>query len=178
MDKFIIDITGTILETTYLHVINRLKELKKEDEVILLINSAGGMVPQGFAIYDILNILPNRIKTIAVGRCNSIANILFSLGMERYVTANTEYLMHSTSLRYHEGDSINLNDLREKTKDIERDNNKIINCILKSKGIKVTYGELKEKFDSGKDYIFTPKEIVDMGIATNVLEDISEIFKE
>lgn len=178
MNKCVIDITGTILETTYLHVINRLKELKKEDEVILLINSSGGMISQGFAIYDILDILPNRIKTIAVGRCNSIANILFSLGEERYVTANTEYLMHSASLKFHENDSITVNDVREMTKDIERDNNKIINCISKSKGVKVTYGELKEKFDSGEDHIFTPEEIVDMGIATDVLEDISDIFKE
>ena len=178
MNKCVIDITGTILETTYLHVINRLKDLKKEDEVILLINSTGGMVSQGFAIYDILDILPNKIKTIAVGRCNSIANILFSLGEERYVTANTEYLMHSTSLKYHENDSINVNDAREMTKAIEHDNKRIIQSILKSKGIKVTYDVLKEKFDSGEDHIFTPKEIVDMGIATDVLEDISDIFKE
>lgn len=178
MNKCVIDITGTILETTYLHVINRLKDLKKEDEVILLINSAGGMVSQGFAIYDILCMLPNNIKTIAVGRCNSIANILFSLGQERYVTANTEYLMHSASLKYHENDSITVNDVREMTKDIENYNKKIINCLLKSKGIKVPYDELKSKFDSGEDHIFTPKEIVDMGIATAVLEDIYDIFKE
>lgn len=178
MNKCVIDITGEIQTSTYLHIINRIKDLKKEDEIILLINSAGGDLYQGFAIYDILSILPNHINTIAVGYCDSTASILFSLGRKRYITINTEYLMHSVCQTYCENESITLTDVRDTIRNFESDNNKIINCLLKSKGIKVTYGELKEKFDSGKNHIFTPEKLLEMGIATDILEDIYDIFKE
>ena len=80
--------------------------------------------------------------------------------------------MNSVKKICRESKCLTLSDVREIAKDLENENNKIINCLLKSKVIKVTYDELKIKFDAGEEHIFILEKLLEMGMARDILEDI------
>ena len=172
MGKKLINVTGEIAKITYEGVLNQMKDINSNDEVVLLINSCGGSVYHGFAIYDLLSLLPNTITTVTVGSCISIATILFSLGTKRYIAQNAEYMIHSASYHVKEG-LMNIDECESRQKSIRSDNQKIINAISQSVGIKVGKGVLEAIFNSGKDFFFSADEAVEKGFATDILKDIS-----
>ena len=66
------------------------------DEIILQINSPGGSVSAGLAIYDTMNYSKARIVTVGVGMCASMGAFLLSAGSRGYrrATENCELLVH------------------------------------------------------------------------------------
>ena len=65
-------------------------------EIIIQINSAGGSVTAGLAIYDTLNYVNARIVTVGLGVCASMGAFLLSAGSKGYrrATPNCEILIH------------------------------------------------------------------------------------
>ena len=72
-----------------------LSSLNKEP-IQLYINSPGGSVTAGLAIYDIMNFIPCEISTICMGICASMAAFLLCAGTKgkRWSLANSEILIH------------------------------------------------------------------------------------
>lgn len=66
------------------------------DEIIVQINSPGGSVAAGLAIYDTLNYSKARIVTVGIGMCASMGAFLLSAGSRGYrkATENCEILIH------------------------------------------------------------------------------------
>ena len=66
------------------------------EEIILQINSPGGSVTAGLAIYDTMNYSKARIVTVGVGMCASMGAFLLSAGSRGYrrATENCEILIH------------------------------------------------------------------------------------
>ena len=95
--KLVLNISGKIDLDAYNYVLNKIYNIDATTKIVLIINSGGGNVYHGFAIYDALSILPNPITTVVLGPCYSIATILFSLGIERYCSPNSSYLLHGAS---------------------------------------------------------------------------------
>ena len=62
----------------------------------MYINSPGGSVTAGMAIYDTMNFIPNDVCTICVGMCASMAAFLLSSGTKgkRYALKNSEVMIH------------------------------------------------------------------------------------
>ena len=69
---------------------------KGADEIIVQINSPGGSVPAGLAIYDTLNYIKAKIRTVGLGMCASMGAFLLSAGTHglRTATENCEILIH------------------------------------------------------------------------------------
>ena len=69
---------------------------KGVDEITVQINSPGGSVTAGMAIYDTLNYSKARIVTVGVGMCASMGAFLLSAGSKGYrrATENCEILIH------------------------------------------------------------------------------------
>lgn len=172
MSRRLLKATGKITGETYEYILNQMKNIGQNDEVVVLINSCGGSIYYGFAIYDLLSLLQNTITTVTVGSCISIATILFALGTKRYIAQNAEYMIHSSSCPVKDG-LIGVDELEAHLKSIRSDNQKIINAISQSAGIKVDKGGLEAIFNSGKDYFFSADEAVENGFATEILTDIS-----
>ena len=74
--------------------VEELEALTKDDKVIVNINSEGGSVYEGFAIYDFLKGLDATVETRVVGAAMSIASIVFLAGAERILTPNSELMIH------------------------------------------------------------------------------------
>lgn len=86
-------------EGTLLSDVRRQYEARKSEdsaeEVRVFINSPGGDVDEGFAIYDFLDTLPNPVTTIGEGRVFSIASVIFLAGEKRLMAKNASLLIHN-----------------------------------------------------------------------------------
>jgi ATP-dependent Clp protease protease subunit len=70
-----------------------------EQDIYLYINSPGGSVTAGMAIYDTMQFIPNDVVTVATGLAASMGQFLLSSGTKgkRYATPNARILMHQPS---------------------------------------------------------------------------------
>jgi ATP-dependent Clp protease, protease subunit len=68
-------------------------------DIYLYINSPGGSITAGMAIYDTMQLIPNDVVTIATGMAASMGQFLLSSGTpgKRYATPNARILMHQPS---------------------------------------------------------------------------------
>lgn len=95
----IIFIDGEIDDGTASLVVAQLLFLEAEDpetDINIYINSPGGMVTAGLAIYDTMNYVRPDITTICVGQAASMGALLLSSGTkgQRYVLPNAEVMIH------------------------------------------------------------------------------------
>ncbi|MGO3090405.1 MAG: ATP-dependent Clp protease proteolytic subunit [Galactobacter sp.] len=94
---------GTEVEDSIANAIcSQLLLLSAEDpeaDINLYINSPGGSITAGMAIYDTMQFIPNDVVTIATGLAASMGQFLLSSGTKgkRYATPNTRILMHQPS---------------------------------------------------------------------------------
>jgi len=65
-------------------------------DIFLYINSPGGSITAGMAIYDTMQYVPNDVVTVGIGMCASMGQFLLSSGTKgkRYATPNTRILLH------------------------------------------------------------------------------------
>jgi len=72
---------------------------KSEEEIKMYINSPGGSVTSGLAIYDTMQMIPNVVKTIAVGSACSMGAFILSAGTKghRFATPSSRIMIHMVS---------------------------------------------------------------------------------
>ena len=70
-----------------------------EKDIFLYINSPGGSITAGMAIYDTMQFVPNDIVTVGIGMAASMGQFLLSAGTKgkRYITPNARVLLHQPS---------------------------------------------------------------------------------
>jgi ATP-dependent Clp protease protease subunit len=83
-------------------VTSQLLLLSAEDsgaEISLYLNSPGGSISAGLAVYDTMRLLPNAVSTVAVGFVGSIAQFLLAAGTKgrRYALPHARIMMHQPS---------------------------------------------------------------------------------
>lgn len=80
---------SVVAELLYLDSINH-------DEISLYINSPGGSITSGMAIYDTMNFIKSDVSTICIGMAASMAAFLLSCGKKgkRYSLPNSEIMIH------------------------------------------------------------------------------------
>ncbi len=94
----IILLDGEITDTKANIIVGELLYLSSQNnnDIYMYINSPGGSVTAGMAIYDTMNFIPNDVCTICVGMCASMAAFLLSSGTKgkRYALKNSEVMIH------------------------------------------------------------------------------------
>lgn len=67
-----------------------------ERDIYLYINSPGGSVTAGMAIYDTMQFVPNDVVTVGIGMAASMGQVLLTAGTKgkRYITPNARVLLH------------------------------------------------------------------------------------
>lgn len=95
----IIFINGEINDTTASLVVAQLLFLESEDpdkDIQLYINSPGGSITAGFAIYDTMQYIKPDVSTICIGMCASMGAFLLAAGKigKRYALPNSEIMIH------------------------------------------------------------------------------------
>ena len=93
---------GQIDDESAKHVIERLlylEMLSPKKEIQLIINSPGGYVTSGFAIYDTMKSISSPISTICTGFAASMGSIILSAGTKgrRFILPNARVMIHQPS---------------------------------------------------------------------------------
>lgn len=175
MKQLKLDITGEINMRIYDEIVKTIMHKNDFDEIVLIINSSGGSIGITMGIYDLLKSLNIKITTIAVGKCYSMATVLFALGEERYISKNTSYMLHQTRYTFNQDRTLTSGEAREmlKTSDLDE---KRWKAIIKESCYKDISAFLDKVFSSQDDVFLTAEETVYMGIATAILKNLNDIL--
>lgn len=155
-------------------VIAQLLFLASEDpdkDIHLYINSPGGSVSAGLAIYDTMQFIKPDVSTICIGMAASMGQLLLSAGAEgkRYSLPNSRIMMHQPSGGT-QGQSV---DIEIYTKEIIRTREKLYEIIAKH--TKKSIDQIRK--DADRDYYMTSQEALDYGIIDKILLNVNEINK-
>jgi len=101
----IVFVTGPIEDTVASLITAQLLFLEAENpkkEIAMYINSPGGLVTSGLAIYDTMQYIRPSIQTLCVGQAASAASLLLCAGAkgQRYSLPNSRILVHQPSASY------------------------------------------------------------------------------
>lgn len=132
-------------------------------EIYLYINSPGGSVSAGLAIYDTMNMIKSPVVTVCMGLCASMAAVLLSGGEKgkRLCQKNGKILIHQV-LGGVGGQATNM-DIH--TKDMLK-TKRLLNGILAENTGKTVEDITR---DTERDYILNPEEAVAYGIIDEIM---------
>jgi ATP-dependent Clp protease, protease subunit len=148
-------------------VIAEMLFLEKEDpdkDIEMYINSPGGVVSAGLAIYDTMQILKCDIATICVGQAASMGAILLCGGAKgkRYSLPNARIMIHQVTAGF-QGTAV---DISIQAKEIDRNMEALKNILVHHTG---QDGEKITK-DIDRDYFMSAKEAEEYGLIDRVLD--------
>ena len=133
------------------------------DTINVYINSYGGEVAEGLAIYNALKRHKAKIKTFCDGFAASIASAIFMAGDER-IMSNASLLFIHNAWTIAEG---NANDFRKQAEDLDKITQASINVYMEH--VNITEEELKRMLDA--ETWITPQDALEMGFATAIVND-------
>lgn len=166
----IIFISGEINDATANSVVAELLYLDsiEKKDISIYINSPGGSITAGMAIFDTMNYINSDVSTVCVGLAASMGAFLLLSGKKgkRYALENSEIMIHQP-LGGVEGQATEIKIAAErilKTKDK-------LNKIISEK----TNQDLKKiKKDTERDYFLSAKEALDYGIIDKIIKKKKE----
>ena len=138
-------------------------------DISLYINSPGGSVSAGLAIYDTMRLIPNDVSTLALGLAASMGQFLLSAGTpgKRYALPHSRILMHQGSA----GIGGTAVDIEIQAENLEHVKSVMIGLIAEHTGQPVEQVER----DSLRDRWFTAEQARDYGFVDQVLTDASAV---
>lgn len=164
-DRIII-LSGEINDTTSNIVIAELLYLDSlnHDDISIYINSPGGSVTSGMAIYDTMNFIKSDVSTICIGMAASMAAFLLSSGEKgkRYCLPNSEVMIHQP-LGGAEGQATEIKIAAERILKLKDKLNKLLSKNTNQNIKKVSK-------DTERDYFLSAKEALDYGLVDKILE--------
>ena len=145
-----------VAELLYLDSINN-------DDIRLYINSNGGSITAGMAIYDTMNFIKSDVSTICIGMCASMAAFLLSSGKKgkRYSLKNSEIMIHQP-LGGASGQATEIKIAADRILKIRKNMNKILS-LNTNKDIKTI------KKDTERDNFMSSYEALSYGIIDKIL---------
>ncbi len=138
-------------------------------DISLYINSPGGSVSAGLAMYDTMRLIPNDVSTLAMGLAGSMAQFLLCAGAKgkRYSLPNAQVLMHQGSA----GFGGTAADVEIWAGQLERTGDTMIRLIAEHTGQPVE----TVRADSMRDRWFSAEEARDYGMVDHIVERLDDI---
>jgi len=147
-------------------VVAQLLFLEAEDpkrDIYLYINSPGGSVTDGLAIYDTMRYVKPDVVTIAIGQAASMAAVLLLAGTKgkRYALPNARVLLHQPM----GGAQGQVSDVEIQAKEMMRIKKLLIDIISRHTG--QPYDKVEKDID--RDFILVPEEAKEYGVIDEIL---------
>lgn len=168
--EWTIRLSGDVDEKMSEKVIDKLRELNKKDptrEIEIRLNSGGGSVNQGFAMYDVMRSISNDIRTVCEGRARSMAAVLLMAGGtpgKRMAYEHCEIMMHETNATFFE--KVRVSELTIEYADSKRANEKFMEIMHQHTGLSMR--DLRAMLI--KDiYTINTKEALKLGIIDEII---------
>lgn len=158
---------GQVDDDSAKHVIDRLLYLEMNDpgkEISFFINSPGGMVTSGMAVYDTMKAISSPVNTICMGLAASMGSLLLSVGEKRYIYPHGRVMIHQPSIGGVQGVAT---EIEITAREIKK--TKELGARILAQNCKQEYD--KVLLDLDRDYWMNAQESVEYGI-------VDEIFKK
>ncbi len=135
-----------------------------EKEIKLYINSSGGSVTAGLAIYDTMQYMKPEVSTICIGIAASMASVLLAAGTKgkRFCLPNSEVMIHLVM----GGTQGQATDIKIHAEHILKIKDRLNHLLAKHTGKDLATVEK----DSDRDYFMSAEEAVKYGIVDKVIE--------
>jgi ATP-dependent Clp protease, protease subunit len=159
---------GTPIDDTLANlIVAQLLFLESEDpdrEIQMYINSPGGSVTAGMAIYDTMKFVRAPISTLCVGQCASMAAVLLSAGTKgkRYALPNSRILIHQPSAGGIGGQAT---DIKIAAEEILRMRTRLNEILSEHTGQPMERIET----DVERDYILSAQQAAEYGLVDSVI---------
>ena len=163
----IIMLEGGIGEHTASVLCAQMLFLESQDskkDITLYINSPGGLITAGMAIYDTMQYVRSDIQTIVIGQAASMGSLLASSGTKgkRFILPHSRHMIHQPL----GGTRGQATDIEIHAKEILRWKEELTNIYAKTTGQTVE----KLKADMERDKFMTSEEAVKYGLADKIIE--------
>jgi len=148
-------------------IVAELLYLSREDaerEIQMYINSPGGQIYAGLAIYDTMQMIPNRISTVAVGVTASFGTVLLAAG-----TKGHRYALPHATIHMHQplgGASGQASDIEIQAREILRLKSRLNNILATATNQSL---EAIER-DTERDFYLDAQQAVEYGLVDQVLK--------
>ena len=168
----IIMLSGPIEDDMANSIVAQLLFLDAQDstkDIYLYINSPGGVVTSGMAIYDTMNFIKADVQTIVIGMAASMASVLVSSGAKgkRFGLPHSTVMIHQPS----GGAQGQQTEIQIAAEEILK-TRKMINGILAENS-----GQPSEQIerDTERDHYLTAQEAVDYGLLDGIMENSAKL---
>ncbi|HJL58319.1 MAG: ATP-dependent Clp protease proteolytic subunit [Pelagibacteraceae bacterium] len=164
----IIFLTGPIDDNIASLVCAQLLFLESENpkkEISFYINSPGGIVWSGLAVYDTMQYISSKIMTICIGQAASAASLLLAAGEKdiRFSLPNSRIMIHQPSGGY-QGQ---VTDLEIQTNEIIKTKKRLNQIYAKHTGKNIKEVELIME----RDKYFSPEEAIKFGLIDKIVKN-------
>ncbi|QRM54990.1 ATP-dependent Clp endopeptidase proteolytic subunit ClpP [Sinorhizobium sp. BG8] len=162
----IIFLTGPVEDNIASLVCAQLLFLEAENpkkEIALYINSPGGVVTSGMAIYDTMQFIRPAVSTLCIGQAASMGSLLLAAGHKdmRFATPNARIMVHQPSGGF-QGQA---SDIERHARDILKMKRRLNDIYVKHCGR--TYEEVEQTLD--RDHFMSSEEALDWGLIDKVI---------
>lgn len=166
LSERIILLTGEIDDNTAETVVAQLLFLEAEDpekQISLYINSPGGSVTAGLAIYDTMRLVRSPVQTICIGQACSMGAVLLAGGDKRIALEHSRIMIHQPS----GGFQGKTTDILITAKEIEKARITLSEILARHTG--KTVGKVEEDIEN--DRFMSAQEALEYGIVDSVLTE-------
>jgi ATP-dependent Clp protease protease subunit len=170
----IIFLNGSIHTEMSHVVVAQLLFLEAEDtetDIFMYINSGGGEVTAGMAIYDTMRFIKPDVSTIVTGQACSMGSLLATAGSpgKRIMLPNARHMIHQPS----GGASGMASDIQIQAKEIQKVKETLTNIYVNHNSAGKTYAEFERDMD--RDTFMSAEESVAYGLADKIIVDRNSI---
>ena len=160
-------LTSAINDQSAVDTIKQLMYLdhKSADPVTIYINSPGGSVISGMAIYDYIRLMRSPVTTVCVGTAASMGAILFLSGSRRMMLPHSKVMIHDPYVGGTAMAGQKPLELKEKLNDLMETRKMLAEVIVEQTGM----SKRQVLNFTKKDTFFDAKEALKVGIATEIL---------
>ena len=168
----IIFVTGPVEDHMAASICMQLLFLEAENpkkEISMYINSPGGVVTSGMAIYDTMQFIKPPVATLCIGQAASMGSLLLCAGAKdmRFALPNARIMVHQPS----GGFSGQASDIERHAEDIVKMKRRLNETYAKHTG--QSYEKIEHTLD--RDYFMTAEQARDFGLIDKVLNSREEV---
>ena len=150
-------------------LMKQLMYLERQDsdsEITLYINSPGGEVISGLAVYDYISMMKAPVRTVCIGTAASMGAILFLAGKKRQMLPHTRLMIHDPSYSHNDIGGRKPHEIQHELDKLNETRQALAEIIAEKTG-----RPLEEIYSvTANDTYYSAAEAIDFGLATEILD--------
>ena len=146
-------------------------ENQSSDEITLYINSPGGSVTSGIAVYDYISIMRAPVRTVCIGTAASMGAILFLAGRKRLMLPRTRVMIHDPSFSRHDIGGHTSHQIQRELEELNKIREMLAQIISDRTG-----KSLDEIYEvTADDSFYNAAEAIEFGLATGIFDSTDNV---